>query len=92
MREVRYSDLKRGETYLFYEDMSMGKMIFIFQLLDSKPITESFSIIKVLYAFLRDENCDLNKRENFIVSLFPCEVIYKLTNDEVRDQILIPTI
>ena len=90
MREINYSDLKRGETYISYERLSNKKVVFVFKILDSKPVNSSFTIVNVIRAIWRDEDFNLSFRENFITSLWPCVDIFIFNEDDIRGEIIIP--
>lgn len=93
MQCVDYCDLKRGELYCSFENLSRGKVVLIFELIDRKAVVTSFSIIKAHQGFYQIENDKrLISKEDFVTSLYPTDDIFKLSDDEIKNQIIIPNI
>lgn len=93
MQSVSYSDLKKGELYAHYKQMSNKKLVMLFELTDSQPIMNSFSIIVVKIAWFIDEDHKFHFRENYVTNLPPkTDCLYHLDSDEYRNHFIIPQI
>lgn len=97
MKSVCYDDLKKGEYYAMFKNMSNKKLVIIFQTLDSKPVKETFAIIMIKEAWLSRINKFGNRfvevRHDYVINLQPdAENIFQLTEDEIRSHIIIPQI
>lgn len=89
---MNYSDLKPGMTYLYYNQKSRGKGVYLFNLLDSKVVNESFSIINIQYAIHQESDLSIRETADTVRSLFPHELVFSLTEDEIINHLLLATI
>ena len=92
MKLMNYSDLKPGMTYLYYNQKSRGKGVYLFNLLDSKVVNESFSIINIQYAIHQESDLSIRETADTVRSLFPHELVFSLTEDEIINHLLLATI
>ena len=73
--------------------MSNKKVIMLFEITDSQPIIETFSIIRVKLAWVSDIHHSIIFRENYATNLLPdTDCIYQLDADEYRNHFIIPQI
>ena len=98
MKSVCYKDLQKGEYYSLYKQMSNKKLVMLFQIMDSQPIMETFTIIKVIDAWfigdiLGGEKSKVLVRKNYISELPPdADFIFELEDSEIKSHIVIPQI
>jgi len=95
MKSVPYANLKKGELYAMYKKMSSRKLVVIFQLLDSQPVMDTFSIITVRHAWLSGIDNDHTKmiqyRDDYATDLSPdSENLFHLDYDEYQSHFVIP--
>lgn len=89
---MNYSDLKRGMTYLYYNQKSTGKGIYLFTLLDSEVVDGPFSIINIQYAIQQESDLSIRETANAVRSLFPHELVFSLNEEEIINHLLLATI
>ena len=91
MIHIPYQNMKPGEIYMFYRKMDDGKILGLFQLTDSQPIMDSFSIILISHAMMLRTGGIIKERNNYASSLSPSsDNIYQLSPDEFNAHIVIP--
>lgn len=96
MRRIDYKDMKKGEYYAMYKNLSTSKTIFIFQMTDSQPVLGTFSIIKVSNAWGRNADAlgrNVAYREDYATNLDPdTQFIFELDTSEVNMHLICPQI
>jgi len=95
MKSVRYVDLVKGEYYAMYKEMMNKKTVFIFQLMDSKPVVGTFSIIMIKNAWYsgldRSGKRAVQSRQNYVTNLpSDADCLFELSDAEIQSHIIIP--
>ena len=94
MKPIKYNDLKRNSYYMAWDTTGMGKRVSYFQLVDSKPKVNNFTIVHNITAFIQGddvEHKDIVNKDDYLSFVYPEESFYELSDAEVHS-IIIPII